>query len=103
MFFNAAKSRKSKNKNNQRAGKISTHVVPTKRWVHRNQLELGMYVNELDKPWEETRFLFQGFLIDNYETLRDVQNACEYANVQTEKLAQVSSNSTHRLVGATRK
>jgi len=98
MFFNAKKSRNKK----KHSVKVSTHVVPTKRWVHRNQLELGMYVNELDKPWEETRFLFQGFVIDNYETLRAVQDACEYANVQTEKLAQVSSNSTHRLVGATR-
>ena len=83
--------------------KVSTRIVASKRWVHRNQLELGMYVNELDKPWEETRFMFQGFVIDSYDTLRAVQDSCEYANVQTDKLAMVSSNSTHRLVGASRK
>jgi len=26
-----------------------------------NQLEIGMYVVELDRPWLETPFLFQGF------------------------------------------
>ena len=76
-----------------------TRVVNDRRWVHRNQLELGMYVAELDRPWIETRFMFQGFRIDSYETLREVQDACEYACVETEKVARVSSRSTHRLVG----
>ena len=81
---------------------VSTRIVPEKRWVHRNQLELGMYVNELDRPWSETKFMFQGFFIDTQETLVALQESCEYANVQTEKLALISSNSTKRLVGASR-
>jgi len=81
---------------------VSTRIVPEKRWVHRNQLELGMYVNELDRPWTETKFMFQGFVIDSDETLRALQESCEYASVQTEKLARISSNSSKRLVGATR-
>ena len=81
---------------------ISTRIVAEKRWVHRNQLEMGMYVNELDRPWTETKFMFQGFVIDSEETLMAVQESCEYANVQTEKLARISSNSATRLVGATR-
>ncbi len=96
MFFNSAKT------NIRPTAKVSTRIVASKRWVHRNQLELGMYVNELDKPWEETRFMFQGFVIDNYDLLRAVQDSCEYVNVQTEKMALISSNSPHRLVGATR-
>lgn len=81
---------------------VSTRIVPEKRWVHRNQLELGMYVNELDRPWIETKFMFQGFVIDSEETLMAVQDSCEYASIQTEKLARISSNSAKRLVGATR-
>ena len=96
MFF---KSKKSKSRP---VAKVSTAIVCSTRWVHCNQLELGMYVNELDKPWEETRFMFQGFVIDSYDTLRAVQDSCEYASVQTEKLAMVSSNSSNRLVGACR-
>ncbi|NND90412.1 MAG: DUF3391 domain-containing protein [Granulosicoccus sp.] len=81
---------------------VSTRIVSETRWVHRNQLEIGMYVNELDKPWTETRFMFQGFRIDTPELLRQVQESCEYAQVQTDKLARISSNSATRLVGATR-
>ena len=74
----------------------ATRVVSDRRWMHRNQLELGMYVAELDRPWIETRFMFQGFRIDSHETLRAVQDACEYACVETEKLARVPARSAHR-------
>lgn len=99
MFF---KSKNSTKQNNRPNAAVSTRIVAENRWVHRNQLEVGMYVNELDKPWESTRFMFQGFRIDSFETLRAVQDSCEYANVQTEKMALISSNSTNRLVGASR-
>ena len=75
------------------ADTVSTRIVKESRWIHHNQLELGMYVNELDRPWEETSFMFQGFTIDSYDLLRKVQESSEYVNVQTEKLARVSSAS----------
>lgn len=78
---------------------ITTRIVRNSRWVHRNQIELGMYVAELDRPWSETRFMFQGFIIDSRELLEQVQDACEYALVESEKLARISSNSPCRLVG----
>lgn len=100
MFFkNKNTTRNSTDRSN---AAVSTRIVADKRWIHRNQLELGMYVNELDKPWEATSFMFQGFLIDSYDTLRKVQESCEYANVQMEKMALVSSKSVNRLVGASR-
>ncbi len=81
----------------------ATRIVNDRRWVHRNQLEIGMYVSELDRPWIETCFMFQGFRIDSGDVLRAVQDSCEYACVETEKLARVSSNSPHRLVGSARR
>ena len=77
-----------------------TRVVTDRRWVHRNQLETGMYVVELDRPWLETRFTFQGFRIDSRETLHEVQDACEYACVETEKLAHVPAGSLLRPIRA---
>ncbi len=77
-------------------------IIKTKRWVHRNQLKLGMYVSELDKPWEETHFMFQGFAIDSQKLLEEVQQISEYVQVDAEKWTAVSSNSTNRLCGATR-
>jgi len=69
--------------------RVFTRVVKETRWVHRNQLEIGMYVSELDRPWTETSFMFQGFEIDSPEVLDQVRESCEYAFVQTEKLARV--------------
>ncbi|HAW38572.1 MAG TPA: HD-GYP domain-containing protein, partial [Pseudomonas sp.] len=37
-----------------------TLVVPTRRRVAVANLELGMFVCELDRPWSETNFAFQG-------------------------------------------
>lgn len=96
-------NRQTRKTSNRPNAAVTSRIVPERRWVHRNQLEIGMYVDELDKPWEETRFMFQGFHIDSQEMLLAVQESCEYACVQTEKLALVSSNSPQRLVGATRR
>lgn len=84
------------------ANTVSTRIVKESRWIHRNQLELGMYVNELDRPWSETSFMFQGFRIDSYDLLRQVQDSCEYVNVQTEKLAKISSASGLRSLSVVR-
>ncbi len=79
-----------------------TRTVKSKRWVHRNQLKVGMYVSELDKPWSETHFMFQGFVIDSQALLEDVQNTSEYVQVDAEKLAKISSNDNARLCAATK-
>ena len=78
---------------------VTTRLVRDRRWIHRNQLEVGLYVAELDRPWSETSFLFQGFRIESLSTLAAVQEACEYVLVESEKLARVPSRGSHRLVG----
>jgi len=40
-------------------------------------LELGMFVCELDRPWSETPFIFQGFLL---QSARDIEAVCEHCN-----------------------
>ena len=50
-------------------------------------LQKGMYVAELDRPWLETPFLFQGFRITNGEELSQLQELCEYVFVDPEKSA----------------
>lgn len=84
------------------ADTVSSRIVKESRWIRHDQLELGMYINELDRPWSETSFLFQGFRIDSFEVLRQVQESCEYVNVQTEKLARVSPASALRRLSAVR-
>lgn len=47
-----------------------------KEFVAASQLELGMFVAELDRPWLETPFLMQGFLIENEDQLAHLRALC---------------------------
>lgn len=46
-----------------------------------NQLKIGMYVAQLDRPWLETPFLFQGFYIREQDEIRDLREYCSYVHV----------------------
>jgi len=49
--------------------------------VQAKDLRLGMYVAELDRPWRESPFLFQGFEIRTEEELAQLRSACEFVFV----------------------
>jgi HD-GYP domain-containing protein (c-di-GMP phosphodiesterase class II) len=44
-------------------------------------LELGLFVSELDRAWIGTPFLLQGFLLDNDADLESLRNHCKYVYV----------------------
>jgi putative nucleotidyltransferase with HDIG domain len=50
-------------------------------------LQKGMYVAELDRPWLESPFLFQGFRITNVDELTQLEKICDYVFVDPEKSA----------------
>lgn len=41
-------------------------------------LQIGMFVAELDRPWLDSPFLFQGFLIETQEELGQLQCCCDF-------------------------
>ncbi len=47
------------------------------------ELEIGMYVSELDRPWLETPFLFQGFYIRNQDEIVALRSHCQSIVVDT--------------------
>ncbi len=53
--------------------------------IDTGDLELGMYVAELDRPWLETPFLFQGFMIDSEDDLQQLRESCAYVLVDVER------------------
>jgi HD-GYP domain-containing protein (c-di-GMP phosphodiesterase class II) len=53
-----------------------------------DQLELGMYVAELDRPWLETSFLFQGFELKTEGEIRAVREICDYVYIDATKKKQ---------------
>ncbi len=48
-------------------------------------LRIGMYVSQLDRPWLETPFLFQGFFIRNGSEIEDIRRYCDYVEIDIEE------------------
>jgi HD-GYP domain-containing protein (c-di-GMP phosphodiesterase class II) len=49
------------------------------------ELQAGMYVAELDRPWLETPFLFQGFELRNEDERKMLERHCRYVYVDVHK------------------
>ena len=48
-------------------------------------LRVGMYVSELDRPWLETPFLFQGFFIRSKNEIDELHEHCQFVYVDLEQ------------------
>lgn len=48
-------------------------------------LKIGMYVDQLDRPWTDTRFMYQGFFIHNAETIQELARVCKFVFVDTQR------------------
>ena len=57
-------------------------------------LRVGMYVSELDRPWLETPFLFQGFFIRSKNEIDELHEHCEFVYVDLEQ-SLVAANEPH--------
>lgn len=53
-----------------------------------SELTPGMYVMELDRPWEESPFLFQGFWIEDQEDVQNLQDVCEYVYIDVQTVVE---------------
>ena len=52
--------------------------------VRTTDLDIGMYVSGLDRPWLETPFFTQGFLIEGREDLDHLRRYCEFVFVDSQ-------------------
>ena len=50
-----------------------------------NDLNIGMYVTELDRPWLDTPFMFQGFELKSKGDIQSVQQLCEFVYINVSK------------------
>ena len=48
-------------------------------------LKFGMYVSELDKPWLETDFPFQGIMIETEKDIQALRKVCQYVYIDVSK------------------
>jgi HD-GYP domain-containing protein (c-di-GMP phosphodiesterase class II) len=56
-----------------------------KKSVPVEELQFGMYVAELDRPWTDTPFMFQGFVLERPEQLDTLKKYCKTVVVDSEK------------------
>jgi HD-GYP domain-containing protein (c-di-GMP phosphodiesterase class II) len=56
-----------------------------RRKVSIDQLQFGMYVAELDRPWTETPFMFQGFHLRTDQQLETLKKHCRHVFVDPER------------------
>ena len=49
--------------------------------VPTTDLRVGMFVADLDRPWVDTPFLLQGFLVESDEQIRELQQHCAWVVV----------------------
>lgn len=54
--------------------------MPVKR-INAENLEIGMYVSRLDRPWRETPFLFQGFHIAEKHEIEEIKKQAEHVYI----------------------
>jgi HD-GYP domain-containing protein (c-di-GMP phosphodiesterase class II) len=51
-------------------------------------LQFGMYIAELDRPWTETPFMYQGFLLSTAQQLEALKKHCAAVYIDTERGAE---------------
>jgi len=49
--------------------------------IFTSDLKVGMFIADLDRPWVDTPFLLQGFLVENDEQILALRTHCEYVMV----------------------
>ena len=50
-----------------------------------SELKEGMYVSRLDRPWVETPFLFQGFLVRSAREIERTKQYCRFVYIDIER------------------
>ena len=50
-----------------------------------NDLQCGMYVSELDRPWLETPYLIQGILIQSQEDIDLLKRYCIHVHIDIDR------------------
>jgi HD-GYP domain-containing protein (c-di-GMP phosphodiesterase class II) len=65
------------------------------------ELQFGMYIAELDRPWTDTPFRFQGFVLETPEQLETLRKYCRQVQVDPDK-AEVVSRLADRTPGPAR-
>ena len=80
-----------------------TYVELIETQINVADLEIGMDVIRLDKPWEETDFLVQGFIINDLSEIHALCHQCDFVVIQgvaeKQRIPSEKASSPGRLAG----
>lgn len=65
--------------------------------VNTAELEVGMYVSSLDRPWLDAPFALQGFQIQSDDDVERLQNYCHYVYIDCQRSTQEKSQLIRKL------
>jgi HD-GYP domain-containing protein (c-di-GMP phosphodiesterase class II) len=76
------------------------------RQIPVDELTFGMYVSKLDRPWTETPFVFQGFVLNSEKQIDALKKYCKHVFVDLEKedlseVAKVNAGAIAKIRGTT--
>ncbi len=57
--------------------------------IKADKLQKGMFVCELDRPWSESPFVFQGFMLNDEEDVMRVRECCDWVYIDVRKSVHV--------------
>jgi len=63
-----------------------------KEKVFVENLRVGMHVCELDRPWLDSPFLLQGFLLDSEDDIKRVQQVCSHVFIDKQRSIDTGNN-----------
>jgi len=64
---------------------VFINSLPDLTKIDVKDLQVGMHVSELDRPWLESSFIFQGFELKNTADIDEVRAQCEFVYVDALK------------------
>lgn len=67
-----------------------TAATTMKKYVPVSQLRFGVYIHELDRPWTDTPFMFQGFVLNSERQLEALKKYCKSVVIDTDKGSDAS-------------
>ena len=67
-----------------------------KKEVSVEELKFGVYVSELDRPWTETPFMFQGFVLKDDKQLEILKKHCKKVTIDLEKGADLEDTASRK-------
>jgi HD-GYP domain-containing protein (c-di-GMP phosphodiesterase class II) len=63
-----------------------------KKQVPVEQLKFGVYIYELDRPWTDTPFMYQGFVLSSEAQMQALKKFCKRVYIDTDKGADIIVN-----------